>query len=211
MSVRVLLVDDHEVVRQGLKMFLALDPQLEVVGEAANGREAVEKAVELIPDVILMDLLMPVLDGIGATRQIKGFLPEIEVLALTSALEEHKVNGAIEAGAIGYMLKDASMDTLLEAIYAAARHEVRLHPEAARRLVRDFRSVDMRETLTPRETLILQLIARGWSNKTIAQELELAEPTVKTHVSRLLGKLGLTSRTQAAPYALKHGISALEG
>ena len=211
MSVRVLLVDDHEVVRQGLKMFLALDPELEIVGEAVNGKEAVEKATELLPDVILMDLLMPVLDGIGATRQIKALWPEIEILALTSALEEHKVNGAIEAGAIGYMLKDASMDTLLEAIHAAARREVRLHPEAARRLVRDFRSIEMRETLTPRETLILQLIARGWSNKTISQELELAEPTVKTHVSRLLGKLGLTSRTQAALYALKHGISVLEG
>ena len=211
MSVRVLLVDDHEVVRQGLKMFLALDPELEIVGEAVNGKDAVEKAAKLLPDVILMDLMMPVLDGIGATRQIKALLPEIEILALTSALEEHKVNGAIEAGAIGYMLKDASTDTLLEAIHAAARREVRLHPEAARRLVRDFRSPEMRETLTPRETLILQLIARGWSNKTISQELELAEPTVKTHVSRLLNKLGLTSRTQAALYALKHGISALEG
>jgi two-component system, NarL family, response regulator LiaR len=211
MSVRVLLVDDHEVVRQGLKMFLALDPELEIVGEAVHGKEAVEKAGELLPDVILMDLLMPVLDGIGATRQIKALWPDIEVLALTSALEEHKVNGAIEAGAIGYMLKDASIDTLLEAIHAAARREVRLHPEAARRLVRDFRSPEMRETLTPRETLILQLIARGWSNKTISEELELAEPTVKTHVSRLLGKLGLTSRTQAALYALKNGISILEG
>ena len=147
----------------------------------------------------------------AATREIKRHFPDVEVLALTSALEEHKVAGAIDAGATGYLLKDASVETLTEAIHAAARGEVRLHPEAAKRLVREFRTRDMRESLTPRETLTLQLIARGYANKTIAHELDVSEPTVKTHVSRLLSKLGLHSRTQAALYALKHGLASLEG
>ena len=210
MTVRVLLVDDHAVVRQGLRMFLALDPELEIVGEAADGRQALMQVAETLPDVVVMDIMMPVMDGVAATREIKRLFPEVEVLALTSALEEHRVSGAIDAGATGYLLKDASVETLIEAIHAAARGEVRLHPEAARRLVREFRTRDMRESLTPRETLTLQLIARGYANKTIAQELGVSEPTVKTHVSRLLGKLALNSRTQAALYALKHGLASLE-
>lgn len=208
--VRVLLVDDHAVVRQGLKLFLGLDPDIQVIGEAANGEEAVQEAQRLRPDVIVMDLMMPVMDGIAATRQIRRLRPETEIIALTSTLEEHKVNGAIEAGAISYMLKDASSDTLADAIHAAARGEVRLHPEAARRLVRDFRSPEMRETLTPKETVVLQLIARGHSNRDIAADQGVSEATVKTHVSRLLGKLGLESRTQAALYALRHGLARLE-
>lgn len=211
MTVRVLLVDDHAVVRQGLRMFLALDPELEIVGEAADGQQALVQVAETLPDVVVMDIMMPVMDGVAATREIRRLFPEVEVLALTSALEEHKVSGAIDAGATGYLLKDASVETLIEAIHAAARGEVRLHPEAARRLVREFRTRDMRESLTPRETLTLQLIARGYANKTIAQELDVSEPTVKTHVSRLLSKLALTSRTQAALYALKHGLASLEG
>lgn len=209
-TVRVLLVDDHAVVRQGLKLFLGLDPDIEVVGEAANGEEAVTQAQALQPDVVVMDLMMPVMDGITATRTLRRLLPDTEVIALTSTLEEHKVNGAIEAGAISYMLKDASSDTLADAIHAAARGEVRLHPEAARRLVRDFRGPDMRETLTPKETIVLQLIARGHSNRDIAAEQGVSEATVKTHVSRLLGKLGLDSRTQAALYALRHGLASLD-
>ena len=211
MTVRVLLVDDHAVVRQGLRMFLALDPELEIVGEAADGQQALVQVAETLPDVVVMDIMMPVMDGVAAIREIRRLFPEVEVLALTSALEEHKVSGAIDAGATGYLLKDASVETLIEAIHAAARGEVRLHPEAARRLVREFRTRDMRESLTPRETLTLQLIARGYANKTIAQELDVSEPTVKTHVSRLLSKLALTSRTQAALYALKHGLASLEG
>lgn len=210
-TVRVLLVDDHAVVRQGLKLFLGLDPQIEVVGEAANGEEALAEAERLTPDVIVMDLMMPVMDGITATRQLRKLLPDTEIIALTSTLEEHKVNGAIEAGAISYMLKDASSDTLADAIHAAARGEVRLHPEAARRLVRDFRGSDMRESLTPKETIVLQLIAHGQSNKEIAADQGVSEATVKTHVSRLLSKLGLDSRTQAALYALKYGIASLDG
>ncbi|GGL67358.1 DNA-binding response regulator [Deinococcus aerolatus] len=210
-TVRVLLVDDHAVVRQGLRLFLGLDPDIEVVGEAGNGEEALAEAQRLTPDVVVMDLMMPVMDGITATRALRRALPDTEVIALTSTLEEHKVNGAIEAGAISYMLKDASSDTLAEAIHAAARGEVRLHPEAARRLVRDFRSAEMRETLTPKETIVLQLIARGRSNRDIAADQGVSEATVKTHVSRLLSKLELDSRTQAALYALKHGIATLEG
>lgn len=210
-TVRVLLVDDHAVVRQGLKLFLGLDPDIEVVGEAANGEEALTEAQNLTPDVIVMDLMMPVMDGITATRQLRKLLPDTEIIALTSTLEEHKVNGAIEAGAISYMLKDASSDTLADAIHAAARGEVRLHPEAARRLVRDFRGGEMRESLTPKETIVLQLLAHGQSNKEIAADQGVSEATVKTHVSRLLSKLGLDSRTQAALYALKHGIASLDG
>lgn len=209
--VRVLLVDDHAVVRQGLKLFLGLDPDIEVVGEAANGEEALQEAQRLTPNVIVMDLMMPVMDGITATRHLRKRLPDTEIIALTSTLEEHKVNGAIEAGAISYMLKDASSDTLADAIHAAARGEVRLHPEAARRLVRDFRGGEMRESLTPKETIVLQLIAHGQSNKEIAADQGVSEATVKTHVSRLLSKLGLDSRTQAALYALKHGIASLDG
>jgi len=210
MTVRVMLVDDHAVVRQGLRMFLALDADLEIVGEAADGQQAVTMVAETLPDVVVMDIMMPVMDGVAATREIKRLFPEVEVLALTSALEEHKISGAIDAGATGYLLKDASVETLIEAIHAAARGEVRLHPEAAKRLVREFRTRDMRESLTPRETLTLQLIARGYANRTIAQDLGVSEPTVKTHVSRLLSKLALNSRTQAALYALKHGLASLE-
>ena len=210
-SVRVLLVDDHAVVRQGLRLFLGLDPLIDVIGEAANGEEALAQVAALHPDVVIMDLMMPVMDGITATRVLKRAHPDTEIIALTSTLEEHKVNGAIEAGAISYMLKDASSDTLADAIHAAARGEVRLHPEAARRLVRDFRGGEMRESLTPKETIVLQLIAHGYSNKDIAADQNVSEATVKTHVSRLLGKLGLDSRTQAALYALKNGVASLDG
>ncbi|GGR59347.1 DNA-binding response regulator [Deinococcus seoulensis] len=210
-AVRVLLVDDHAVVRQGLRLFLGLDPLIDVIGEAANGEEALAQVAALQPDVVIMDLMMPVMDGITATRALKRAHPDTEVIALTSTLEEHKVNGAIEAGAISYMLKDASSDTLADAIHAAARGEVRLHPEAARRLVRDFRGGEMRETLTPKETIVLQLIAHGYSNRDIAADQNVSEATVKTHVSRLLGKLGLDSRTQAALYALKNGVASLDG
>ncbi|AWN23207.1 DNA-binding response regulator [Deinococcus irradiatisoli] len=208
--IRLLLVDDHDVVRQGLKMFLSLDDSLLVVGEARNGEEAVAQATALKPDVVIMDLMMPVLDGVQATRLIRAALPDTEVLALTSSLEEHKVNAAVQAGASGYLLKDASSDLLLRAIHHAARGEVFLHPEAAQRLTRDFRSPEMREHLTAREVLILQLIARGHSNRRIAEDLGVGEPTVKTHVSRILGKLALESRTQAALYALKAGLATLE-
>ncbi len=207
---RVLLVDDHAVVRQGLHLYLAADPNIEIVGEAENGLEALELVVSFTPDVVVMDLLMPVLDGISATREIRVKHPNTEVIALTSSLEEHKVNGAIQAGAIGYLLKDAKAADIREAIHAAARGEVRLSPAAKEKLLRDYRAPDMREHLTAREILTLQLLARGQSNAAMAAELGVNESTVKTHVSRLLSKLGLTSRTQAALFALKQGLASLE-
>ena len=208
--IRLLLVDDHEVVRQGLHLFLEPDDSLEIVGEANNGQEAVAQAATLEPDVILMDLLMPVLDGVSAIREIKERAPEIEIIALTSVLEDRLVVDAVQAGAMGYLLKDTNADALIEAIYAAAKGEVRLHPEAAKRLVREVRSEGMREALTPRETDVLRLLAKGQSNKDIADSTELSEGTVKTHVSRILSKLALSSRTQAALFALKEGLVGLD-
>jgi two-component system, NarL family, response regulator LiaR len=207
---KVLIVDDHAVVRQGLYLYLSADPKISVVGEAENGLEAISQVECLKPDVVVMDLLMPVMDGIAATREIRAKFEGVEVLALTSSLEEHKINGAIQAGAIGYLLKDAKADDIREAIHAAARGEVRLSAAAKEKLLREYRAPDMREHLTARETLTLQLLARGQSNLEMATELGVNESTVKTHVSRLLSKLELTSRTQAALFALKHGIASLE-
>jgi DNA-binding NarL/FixJ family response regulator len=214
MTVRVLLVDDHAVVRQGLCMFLALDGGIEVVGEASDGREAVERARALRPDVVVMDMLMPVMDGIAATREIRSTLPETQVLALTSVLEDDSVIGAVQAGAVGYLLKDTQADALCAAIRAAADGKVQLAPEAAARLVREVRiPTQATETpaLTAREQDVLALVARGRSNREIARELVIAEKTVKTHVSAILAKLDLRSRTQAALYAVQQGLVPEEG
>lgn len=206
MPIRILIADDHSVVRQGLKMFLALDPELEVIGEAENGAEAVRLAGELQPDVVLMDLLMPVMDGITAIENIRATLPDIEVLAVTSVLEDTAVIRAIRAGAIGYMLKDTQADELCRAIKAAAAGQVQLSPEAASRLLREVRAPESPEALTDRETDVLRLLARGLANKEIAQHLSIGEKTVKTHVSHILAKLGVASRTQAALYAARVGL-----
>lgn len=206
MTIRILLVDDHSVVRQGLKMFLGLDPDLEVVGEASNGVEGIEQVQKFQPDVVLMDLLMPVMDGITAIQQIRKDFPDTEVIALTSVLEDEKVIGAIKAGAIGYLLKDTQADELCRAIKAAANGQVQLSPQAAARLVREIKSPDSPERLTERETDVLRLLALGRSNKEIANELVIGEKTVKTHVSNILMKLGLTSRTQAALHAVRIGL-----
>ena len=214
MTVRVLLVDDHAVVRQGLCMFLALDDGIAVVGEASDGREAVERARALRPDVVLMDMLMPVMDGIAATREIRASLPETQVLALTSVLEDDSVIGAVQAGAVGYLLKDTQADALCVAIRAAADGKVQLAPEAAARLVREVRipaQGTARPALTAREQDVLVLVARGRSNREIARELVIAEKTVKTHVSAILTKLDLRSRTQAALYAVQQGLVPEEG
>jgi len=200
------LVDDHSVVRQGLRMFLALDPELEVVGEAANGEEGTEQVRKLKPDVVLMDLLMPVMDGITAIQHIRKDFPDTEVIALTSVLEDEKVIGAIKAGAIGYLLKDTQADELCRAIKAAANGQVQLSPQAAARLVREIKSPDSPEKLTERETDVLRLLALGRSNKEIANELVIGEKTVKTHVSNILMKLRLASRTQAALHAVRIGL-----
>ncbi|MCL6568043.1 MAG: response regulator transcription factor [Meiothermus silvanus] len=205
-KVRVLLVDDHGVVRQGMKLYLAADSSIEVVGEANNGQEALTQVEKLEPNVVIMDLLMPVMDGISAIREIKKRFPEVEIVAVTSVLEDKKVVDAVQAGAMGYLLKDTDAAALSEAIHAASRGEVRLHPEAAKRLMREVRTPEMRESLTPRETEILKLLAQGHSNKHIARETKVEERTVKAHVSSILAKLGLSSRTQAALFALKEGL-----
>ncbi len=209
--IRVLLVDDHAVVRQGLRMFLGLDPDLQIVGEATNGLEAIELSRQLQPDIILMDLLMPIMDGLTAIQKIKKAQPEVEIIALTSVIEDDRVFNAIHAGAMGYLLKDTQASELVQRIKAANRGEVQLHPEAAKRLIREVRSPDSPEKLTDRETEVLKLIAKGLSNKDIATHLVVSEKTVKTHVSNLLTKLNLPSRTQAALYALKEGLATLEG
>src|SRR5918997_4148608 len=206
MTIRVLITDDHGVVRQGLRMFLPLDPDVEVVGEAANGREAVEMARGLEPDVVLMDLLMPVMDGISATEAIRAEMPGVEVIALTSVLEDASVTGAVRAGAIGYLLKDTDTDELRRAIKAAAEGRVHLAPEAAARLMREVRAPENPEALTDRETEVLKLVARGKANKQIADGLYVSEKTVKAHVSSILMKLGVKSRTQAALHAVRTGV-----
>ncbi len=206
MAIKVLIVDDHSVVRQGLRMFLSLDPDLAVVGEAANGKEALQATRKHCPDVVLMDLLMPVMDGIAAIEALRREHPKIEVIALTSVLEDDKVVGAIRAGAIGYLLKDTQADELNWAIKAAAAGQVQLSPQAAARLVREVRAPEGPEKLTDRETEVLRLLARGYSNREIAGELVIGEKTVKTHVSNVLSKLNVPSRTQAALYAIRIGL-----
>jgi NarL family two-component system response regulator LiaR len=206
MTIRTLIVDDHSVVRQGLHMFLSLDPEIEVVGEAANGAEAIQMVKTLAPDVVLMDLLMPVMDGISATQVIRRDYPDTEVVALTSVLEDESVINAVRAGAIGYLLKDTQAEDLVKAIRAAAAGQVQLSPRAAERLMREIRAPESPEKLTERETEVLRLIALGKSNKEIASDLSISETTVKTHVSNILMKLNLPSRTRAALYAVKIGL-----
>ena len=206
MTIRIVIADDHSVVRQGLRMFLGLDSELEVVGEAANGVEALRMARQLRPDVVLMDLLMPVMDGIAATAAIRSELPDTEVLALTSVLEDASVVGAVRAGAIGYLLKDTQADALCLAIKAAAAGQVQLTPRAAARLMQAVSAPESPEELTERETEVLRLLAQGQSNKQIARNLQIGEKTVKTHVSNILSKLGVQSRTQATLYAIRVGL-----
>jgi two-component system, NarL family, response regulator LiaR len=208
--VRVLIADDHEIVRQGLRAFLELDPALDVVGDATNGRQAVRLAHRLRPDVVLMDLSMPELDGIAATQDIRRELPDTKVLVLTSVLEEASVRGAVRAGAIGYLLKDTRAPELREAIKAAAAGQVQLSPAAAARLMREVTAPERLDALTEREVKVLRLLARGSANKQIARDLGIAEKTVKTHVSSILGKLGVQSRTQAALYAGRIGLVRLD-
>ncbi|MGD9892002.1 MAG: response regulator [Dehalococcoidia bacterium] len=211
MSIRIVIADDHSVVRQGLRMLLTLDPELEVAGEASDGAEAVRLARELQPDVVLMDMLMPVMDGIEATSKIRRELPETEVLALTSALDDDIVVGAVRAGAIGYLLKNTDAPDVIRAIKAAAAGQVQLSPEAAGLLMREIHPLAAppgSEPLTERETDVLRLLARGLANKEIARELQIGEKTVKTHVSNILAKLGVQSRTQAALQAGRLGLTA---
>jgi DNA-binding NarL/FixJ family response regulator len=209
MPIRTLIADDHSVVREGLRMFLRLDSDIDVIGEAADGAEALRLVGTLRPDVVLMDLIMPVMDGIIATRAIREQFPDTEVVALTSVLEDASVVGAIRAGAIGYLLKTTDAEDLRRSIRAAAAGQVQLSPEVAARLMREVRAPDSPEALTDRETDVLRLVAEGKANKEIAQGLGIGEKTVKTHVSSILAKLGLQSRTQAALYAARIGIVTL--
>jgi len=205
-KVRVVIADDHAVVRRGLRTFLDLDSDIQVVGEAVNGEEAIQLARERRPDVVLMDLLMPVVDGLTAIKRIREELPEVEVLALTSVLDDASVTGAIRAGAIGYLLKNTEAEELRRAIKSASEGKVHLSPEAAARLVREVQIPGSPEALTERETAVLRLVAKGQANKQIARELRIGEQTVKTHVSSILSKLHLRSRTQAALFAAERGL-----
>ena len=206
MTVRIVIAEDHHVVRQALHVLLELDPELEVVGEAADGTEAVSLARDLHPDLVLMDLAMPIMDGISATATIRSEVPSTEVLALTSVLDEASISGAIKAGAIGYLLKDTQASSLGPAVKAAAHGQVQLSPQVAARLVHQIGNPQPVQHLSERETEVLSLIARGFTNKEIARRLGLGGETVKTHVSNILSKLGVQSRTQAALHAVRLGL-----
>lgn len=215
--IRVLLVDDHAMVRRGMRDFLELHADIEIVGEAGDGAAAVEQAAALTPDVVVMDLMMPTVDGIEATSRIKASQPEVDVIALTSFIEEPRVIAAIEAGATGFLLKDAEADELADAIRAAAAGEVHLDPAVAGIVARRMRAGarpggddgearDGISALTARERDVLARIARGLPNRMIAEDLGITERTARTHVSNILAKLGLASRTQAALLAVQHGL-----
>ncbi len=210
MTIRILIADDHGIVRQGLRMYLQFDPDLEVVGEAANGKEALELAVKLRPDIILMDILMPRMDGLEATAAVRQALPDTEVLALTSVLDDALIHKTIRAGAIGYLLKDTGSDELCRAIHAAVAGQVQLSRQVAQRLAAENEGDFPVESLTERETDVLRQIARGRSNKEIALNLNIAEKTVKAHVGSILNKLGVSSRTQAALLAIHFGLVKVE-
>jgi DNA-binding NarL/FixJ family response regulator len=213
-AIRILLVDDHQVVRRGLRAFLDGEKDMEVVGEAANGREGLDElerlaAAERGPDVVLMDLQMQPVNGIEATRQIRARHDEVEVVALTSFVEEERIRAALDAGASGYILKDADPDEVAGAVRAAYRGELQLNPAVARQLMNSLNSRPHESTdeLTEREREILRLVAAGKANKEIAAELAISERTARTHVSNILRKLGLASRTQAALWAVREGLA----
>lgn len=212
--IRVLVADDHVVVRKGLSALLATEPDIEVVGEAENGHEAVTQAERLRPDVILMDLVMPELDGIEAIHRITTHQPEARILVLTSFAADDKVFPAIKAGALGYLLKDSGPEELVGAIHQVYRGESSLHPAIARKLLQELSRPSEQpptpEPLTEREVEVLQLVARGRSNREIAGKLTISEATARTHVSNILHKLHLASRTQAALYALREGLASLD-
>lgn len=215
--IRILIADDHAMVRRGMRDFLELHDDMAVIGEAADGSQAVELAMSLAPDVIVMDLLMPILDGIAATAAIKAASPAIEIIAITSFIEESRVVAAIEAGASGFLLKDADADDLAAAIRSAAAGEVHLDPAVAGIVARRMRTGSGAApggsgadagmaSLTSRERDVLAGVARGLSNRAIADELGITERTARTHVSNILAKLGLASRTQAALLAVQQGL-----
>jgi NarL family two-component system response regulator LiaR len=209
--ISVLIADDQPVVRQGLRTFLELHDDIDVVGEAQDGEQALAQIAALAPDVVLMDLVMPVLDGIGAIERLRELGSAARVIVLTSFLDEDKVMPAVRAGAAGYLLKDAEPAELVRAIRIVDGGEALLHPAVAARVLQEITADGDRrrrhDELTPREREVLALLARGRANKAIALELGVAEKTVKTHVGNILGKLGLSDRTQAALYAVREGLT----
>jgi NarL family two-component system response regulator LiaR len=208
--IKVLIVDDHAVVREGLRAFLGMLPDIEMAGEAAGGVEALAVAGKVKPHVVLMDLVMPEMDGVEATRRMLAEHPEIRVIVLTSFAEDDKIFPALRAGAAAYLLKDVKPADLAETVRAVARGESRLSPDITRKVLSGIAggsaAQEPAEALTSRETEVLRCLARGLANKEIAAQLFIAEKTVKTHISSILAKLALADRTQAAVYAVKHGI-----
>ena len=213
-SIRVLVVDDHPVVRRGIKSLLAEEKDLEVVGEAANGKDAIQQAANLHPDVILMDLVMPEMTGVEAIQKITASNPEARILVMTSFAADDKVFPAIKAGALGYLLKESTPEDLVQAIRQIHRGESSLHPTVARRVLQEIMHPPDRpptpNPLTAREAEVLSLVAQGLSNQDIARKLNNSDPTVRTHVSNILGKLQLATRIQAALYALREGLVELD-
>ncbi len=212
-TIRVLVADDHAIVRKGIRALLATEPDIEVIGEAENGQEAIIKTQKLRPDVILMDLVMPRIDGVEAIQRITNQYPETRILVLTSFAADENIFPAIKAGALGYLLKDSGPEELVQALHQVHRGESSLHPTVARKLLEEIsRPADKRSEASPltnREVEVIQLVAQGHSNQEIADQLVISEATVRTHVSNILGKLHLASRTQAALYALREGLASL--
>jgi len=209
--ITVMIVDDHEMVRQGASGYLEAQPDIAVVAEAESGEEAVRLAREHVPDVVLMDLVLPGMDGVEATRQVKDISPRTQIIVLTSYHQDEHIFPALQAGAISYLLKDVKAGALVEAIHRAARGEATLHPRVAARVIKEFRSGAADKSspfsiLTEREMEVLKLIARGHTNSKIAEELVISVGTVKGHVSNILSKLHLADRTQAAVYAWQQGV-----
>jgi NarL family two-component system response regulator LiaR len=213
-SIRVLIAEDHAIVRKGVRTLLSLEKDIEVIGEATNGREAVEQVGILNPDVILMDLVMPELDGIQAIQQIKINHPDVKVLVLTSFATDDKIFPAIKAGALGYLLKDSDPADLVTAIRQVNAGECSLHPIIARKVLQELNLSPKHSTasqsLTEREVEVLRMVAQGKSNRQIAKELVISLGTVRAHLSNILGKLHLASRTQATLYALREGLASLK-
>jgi two-component system, NarL family, response regulator LiaR len=210
-TIKILIADDHPLIRQGLQVIIEAQPDLELVGEAVNGDQAIRQAQALQPDIVIMDLQMPVKDGLTATREIAQLAPQVQVLVLTSFPEDDNVYEAIKAGAMGFLLKDSSADYLLDAIRAVRRGESVLHPAIARKLMQEIKQPSRlpptTEPLTPREVEVLACMAQGMSNRQIAEELSVSIRTVSTHVRNILDKLHLANRTQAALYAVEQGIT----
>lgn len=214
-KIRVLITDDHSIVRKGIRALLATEPEIEVIGEASDGLEAVDLVMKLQPDVILMDMVMPKMDGIEAIKRISTKRPGSRILVLTSFAADEKVFPAIKAGALGYLLKDSSPQELVEAIQRVHQGQASLHPAIARKLLDEMarggsKQQQSPDALTDREVDVVRLLARGYSNKQIADEMVISEATVRTHVSNILSKLHLASRTEAALYALREGLATLD-